>query len=75
MFFSERGIGGRFIPPDTSIFAPAVTGVSPRIAAMGVPTLDGLGVDGAGAHAEHEHIVIDDIPRRAALLTRLMQTV
>jgi glutamate carboxypeptidase len=44
------------------------------IAAMGVPTLDGLGVDGAGAHAEHEHIVIDDIPRRAALLTMLMQT-
>lgn len=44
-------------------------------AAMGVPTLDGLGVDGAGAHAEHEHIITDDIPRRAALLTRLMQTV
>ena len=45
------------------------------IAAMGTPVLDGLGVDGAGAHAEHEHIVIDDIPRRTALLTRLMQTV
>lgn len=45
------------------------------IAAVGAPVLDGLGVDGAGAHAEHEHIVIDDIPRRAALLTRLMQTV
>ena len=44
-------------------------------AALGVPTLDGLGVDGAGAHAEHEHIVIADIPRRAALLTRLLQTV
>jgi glutamate carboxypeptidase len=44
-------------------------------AAIGVPTLDGLGVDGAGAHADHEHIVIDDIPRRATLLTRLMQTV
>ena len=44
-------------------------------AAMGVPTLDGLGVDGAGAHAEHEHIFIDDIPRRAALLTRLVQTI
>jgi glutamate carboxypeptidase len=43
-------------------------------AAMGVPTLDGLGVDGAGAHADHEHIIISDIPRRAALLTRLMQT-
>jgi glutamate carboxypeptidase len=45
------------------------------IAAMGTPVLDGLGVDGAGAHAEHEHIVIDDITRRVALLTRLMQTV
>lgn len=43
-------------------------------AAMGVATLDGLGVDGAGAHADHEHIIVSDIPRRAALLTRLMQT-
>lgn len=41
-------------------------------AALGVPTLDGLGVDGAGAHAEHEHIIINDIPRRAALLTLLL---
>jgi glutamate carboxypeptidase len=44
------------------------------IAALGVPVLDGLGVDGAGAHAEHEHIIIGDIPRRAALLTRLIET-
>ena len=41
-------------------------------AALGIPTLDGLGVDGAGAHAEHEHIIVADIPRRAALLTRLI---
>jgi glutamate carboxypeptidase len=39
-----------------------------------VPVLDGLGVDGAGAHAEHEHIIISDIPRRAALLARLIET-
>ena len=45
------------------------------IAAVGVPVLDGLGVDGAGAHAEHEHIIISDIPRRAALLTRLIETI
>jgi glutamate carboxypeptidase len=45
------------------------------IAALGVPVLDGLGVDGAGAHAEHEHIVISDIPRRAALLTGLIETI
>ncbi|MEP7336797.1 MAG: M20 family metallopeptidase [Acidobacteriota bacterium] len=44
-------------------------------AAMGVPTLDGLGIDGAGAHADHEHIIVSDIPRRATLLTRLMQTI
>jgi len=34
------------------------------IAALGVPVLDGLGVDGAGAHAEHEHIIISDMPRQ-----------
>jgi glutamate carboxypeptidase len=43
-------------------------------AAMGIPTLDGLGVQGDGAHALHEHIVVDDIPRRAALLTLLVQS-
>lgn len=45
------------------------------IAALGVPVLDGLGVDGAGAHADHEHIIISDIPRRAALLARLIETI
>jgi glutamate carboxypeptidase len=45
------------------------------IAALGVPVLDGLGVDGAGAHAEHEHVIISDIPCRAALLARLIETV
>lgn len=44
-------------------------------AAMGIPTLDGLGVEGDGAHALHEHIVIDDIPRRAALLYKLIQEI
>ncbi|MBK9314830.1 MAG: M20 family metallopeptidase [Acidobacteria bacterium] len=43
--------------------------------AMGIATLDGLGVDGAGAHADNEHIRIADITRRATLLTRLLQTV
>ncbi|PYP90238.1 MAG: peptidase M20 [Blastocatellia bacterium AA13] len=45
------------------------------VAALGVPVLDGLGVDGDGAHAEHEHIIIDDIPRRAALLAALIETI
>lgn len=44
-------------------------------AALGVPTLDGLGVDGSGAHAEHENIVVSDIPRRAALIAALLQRI
>jgi glutamate carboxypeptidase len=40
--------------------------------ALGVPTLDGLGVPGAGAHADHEHIEIDKIAERAVLLTALL---
>jgi glutamate carboxypeptidase len=41
-------------------------------AALGVPTLDGLGVQGGGAHADDEHIVIDSLPERAALLAALL---
>jgi glutamate carboxypeptidase len=37
-----------------------------------VPVLDGLGVDGDGAHAAHEHILITDIVPRAALLAGLV---
>jgi glutamate carboxypeptidase len=36
---------------------------------LGVPTLDGLGVPGEGAHADHEQIQVDAIAGRAALLT------
>ncbi len=43
-------------------------------AAMGVPTLDGLGVEGDGAHAVDEHVIVADIPRRAALLACLVQS-
>jgi glutamate carboxypeptidase len=41
-------------------------------AALGIPTLDGLGVVGEGAHAEHESILISELPRRAALLANLI---
>ena len=41
--------------------------------ALGVPTLDGLGVPGDGAHADHEHILVDEIPGRAALLAAMWQ--
>jgi glutamate carboxypeptidase len=41
-------------------------------AAVGVPTLDGLGVIGDGAHALHEHVEIDSLPWRTALLAGLI---
>ena len=40
--------------------------------ALGIPTLDGLGVPGHGAHADHEHIEVDQIASRAALLTAML---
>jgi glutamate carboxypeptidase len=42
------------------------------VGALGVPVLDGLGIEGDGAHAAHEHIVVDDIPLRGALLAGLI---
>jgi glutamate carboxypeptidase len=36
--------------------------------ALGIPTLDGMGVPGLGAHADHEHIEVDQIASRTALL-------
>ncbi|MFZ0963885.1 MAG: M20 family metallopeptidase [Terriglobia bacterium] len=44
-------------------------------AALGIPTLDGLGGTGDGAHARHEHVVISELPQRAALLAALMATI
>jgi glutamate carboxypeptidase len=41
-------------------------------AALGVPTLDGLGAIGDGAHALHEHVEIESLSDRAALLAGLM---
>jgi glutamate carboxypeptidase len=41
-------------------------------AAMGIPTLDGLGADGKGLHAAHEQITIRSLHRRAALLARIL---
>lgn len=41
-------------------------------AAVGTPTLDGLGAVGGGAHADDEHVLADSMPERAALLAELV---
>ena len=43
-------------------------------AAIGVPTLDGLGAVGDGAHAGHEHVDVPSLPWRAALVAGLLTT-
>ncbi|HZC70645.1 MAG TPA: M20 family metallopeptidase [Jatrophihabitans sp.] len=42
------------------------------VAALGVPTLDGLGPEGGGAHADDEHVLVESMPRRAALIAGLL---
>jgi glutamate carboxypeptidase len=44
-------------------------------AGLGIPTLDGLGGVGEGAHAAHESIVISELPRRTTLLAELIERV
>jgi glutamate carboxypeptidase len=43
-------------------------------AAFGIPTLDGLGIDGDGAHTLHEYGLVSSIEPRRKLMTRLLET-
>jgi glutamate carboxypeptidase len=61
---------------------PALTGVAVGgasdgnfTAGVGTPTLDGLGAVGGGAHADHEHVLVDELPGRTALLAALIEDV
>jgi glutamate carboxypeptidase len=42
-------------------------------AGLGIPALDGLGPDGDGLHADHEHLLIPSLVERTALLTQLLE--
>jgi glutamate carboxypeptidase len=42
-------------------------------ASLGIPTLDGLGGVGEGAHATHESVILSELPRRATLLAELIE--
>ena len=44
-------------------------------AALGVPTLDGLGAVGGGAHADHEYLVVDSMVERARLAADLVRAI
>ena len=57
-----------------ALMAAAVGGGSDGnlTAGVGTPTLDGLGAVGGGAHADHEHVLVAELPRRAALVAALV---
>lgn len=40
---------------------------------LGIPTIDGLGPDGEGIHAENEHLLLPSLVERTALLTELLR--
>jgi glutamate carboxypeptidase len=42
--------------------------------ALGVPTLDGLGAVGEGAHSPNESVIVAELARRTALVARLIET-
>lgn len=44
-------------------------------AMLGIPTIDGLGVVGGGAHAKNEHIVLDELPKRVAMFAELLKLI
>jgi glutamate carboxypeptidase len=44
-------------------------------AGVGCPTLDGLGAVGGGAHADHEHMIVAELPGRTLLLAALVSAV
>src|SRR5690606_2718773 len=74
LFARAREIAGD-VGMDLGEGATGGGGDASRVAEAGVPTLDGLGPEGAGAHADHEQVLSESLPRRAALLAGLLAEV
>ena len=74
LFEQARALAGRSGPPSRE--APKAGGGSDGnfTAALGVPTLDGLGVEGDGAHTLDEYALLSSIAPRRRLMTRLLET-
>ncbi|MFJ6700113.1 M20 family metallopeptidase [Streptomyces sp. NPDC091272] len=72
LFRRASALGRRLGMPPLS--SAAVGGASDGnfTAGLGCPTLDGLGAVGGGAHADHEHVIVAELPVRARLLAALV---
>ena len=71
---AAEGLYARVVALGFDVGAAEVGGASDGnfTAALGVPTLDGLGPVGGGAHARDEHVIVEEMPRRAHLVARLV---
>jgi glutamate carboxypeptidase len=71
---ASEGLYRRLRALGYDVGAAAVGGASDGnfTAALGIPTLDGLGPVGGGAHARDEHVELDELPRRTEMVARLV---
>ena len=67
--------GAEYVMTQPVFDVALVDEVARRTAALGVPTLDGMGAVGEGAHAAHESIVVEHLARRTALLAAMLANV
>lgn len=72
LFAEFRQIGSEFDYPVTEFWTGGGSDGN-FTAALGIPTLDGLGAEGAGAHALNEHILLSSLPIRANLLYHFLR--
>jgi glutamate carboxypeptidase len=75
LFERARGIARGMDIPELAGGATGGASDANLVAAAGVPTLDGLGPEGGGAHADDEHVLTESMPRRAALIAGLLAEV
>ncbi|HEU5474736.1 MAG TPA: M20 family metallopeptidase [Actinophytocola sp.] len=73
LFERVRRIAARLGLPEPTRAAVGGASDGNFTAGVGTPTLDGLGAVGGGAHAPDEHVLIDDLPGRTALLRALVE--
>lgn len=73
LFERARGVAGG-LGLDVAPVAWGGSSDANLAAAAGAPTVDGFGPEGGGAHQRTEHVVVDSIPARLALLVHLMRS-
>jgi glutamate carboxypeptidase len=73
LFARARRIAARLGLPEPTCAAVGGASDGNLAAGVGTPTLDGLGAVGGGAHADHEYVLVDELPARAALLRALVE--